>query len=229
MKKYLLLVIGILFLLIPNNVWAYQVRGDKTFYEITEKNITTGTSIKYMNMNYATDWFSASLSGKVHNQYITAARVTKTLSLYDFNFALIAYSSETNIFKANSISDFIISVPSSNDKVADARYYTITNTLVDFVYQEEGQSSELINTYGNGEYALTKYKIDIIVNENNSMNITEYITAHFNVYKHGIFRKLPLRNQIVRLDGSKSYNRAVKLQLTNYNALFLKILYMNFH
>ncbi len=65
-----------------------------------------------------------------------------------------------------------------------------------------------INTYGNGEYALTGYKVDIVVNENNTFDITESITASFNVNKHGIFRKIPLRNEVVRLDGTKSRNRA---------------------
>ena len=69
-------------------------------------------------------------------------------------------------------------------------------------------SGDNINTYGNGEYALTKYSIDIEVNENNTFLITEHITAHFNVNKHGIYRKLPLRNEVVRLDGTKAANRA---------------------
>jgi len=61
---------------------------------------------------------------------------------------------------------------------------------------------------GNGEYALTKYKIDMIVNENNSFLITENITAYYHVDKRGIERLLPLQNKIIRLDGTQSYNRA---------------------
>lgn len=77
-----------------------------------------------------------------------------------------------------------------------------------------GQSSpnnynnDTTNTYGNGQYALTNYKVDIKVNENNTFNITEYITAYFNINKHGIFRKIPFRNEVVRLDGTKSHNWA---------------------
>lgn len=87
-----------------------------------------------------------------------------------------------------------------------------------------------VDIYGNGEYALTKYKIDIKVNENNTFNITEYITAYFNVDKHGIFRKIPLRNKIVRLDGTKSNNRAkisditVNEQSTTYNESGYKVI-----
>lgn len=60
----------------------------------------------------------------------------------------------------------------------------------------------------NLEYTLNSYDINIIVNENNTLNITEKIGAYFNVKKHGIFRKIPLKNEVIRLDGTTSRNRA---------------------
>ena len=66
--------------------------------------------------------------------------------------------------------------------------------------------------YNNYDYEITSYNIDMVVNENNTFDITETITAYFNVSKHGIFRKIPLKNSITRLDGTKSNNRA---QITN--------------
>lgn len=78
-----------------------------------------------------------------------------------------------------------------------------------------------INTQGNGEYALTKYKIDIQVNENNTFNINEDITAYFNINKHGIFRKIPLKNTVIRLDGTKSTNHA-KISEIKVNEQFTK-------
>lgn len=65
-----------------------------------------------------------------------------------------------------------------------------------------------ISKYSSYEYVIDKYDINIIVNENNTFEITENITAYFNVPKHGIFRTIPLKNTITRLDGSKSNNRA---------------------
>ena len=65
-----------------------------------------------------------------------------------------------------------------------------------------------ISRYRSYEYVIDKYDINIIVNENNTFEITENITAYFNVPKHGIFRTIPLKNTITRLDGSKSNNRA---------------------
>ena len=67
-----------------------------------------------------------------------------------------------------------------------------------------------INALGdnsNSEYTLDSYDINIVVNENNTLNITEKIGAYFNVEKHGIFRKIPIRNKVTRLDGTTSRNR----------------------
>ena len=60
----------------------------------------------------------------------------------------------------------------------------------------------------NSEYVINNYDINIVVNENNTLKITEKIGAYFNVDKHGIFRKIPLRNTVTRLDGTTSKNRA---------------------
>lgn len=58
------------------------------------------------------------------------------------------------------------------------------------------------------EYTIESYNIDMIVNENNTFDITETITTYFNVSKHGIYRKIPLKNTITRTDGTTSTNSA---------------------
>ncbi len=58
------------------------------------------------------------------------------------------------------------------------------------------------------EYTIQSYNINMIVNEDNTFDITENITAYFNVAKHGIYRKIPLKNSVIRTDGTKSNNRA---------------------
>lgn len=86
---------------------------------------------------------------------------------------------------------------------SDVRAYDELNDLNTDIY------SQYDNIYtGHSDYFIKKYHVDINVNENNSFDITEYITAYFNVYKHGIYRKIPLVNDIVRNDGSKSRNHA---------------------
>ena len=60
-----------------------------------------------------------------------------------------------------------------------------------------------------GGYNIEAYNIDMKVNENNTFDIIETITANFSgSNKHGIFRKIPLRNSVTRLDGTKSNNSA---------------------
>ena len=57
------------------------------------------------------------------------------------------------------------------------------------------------------DYSLTKYHVDMIVNENNTFDITERISVHFEVEKHGVNCSIPLNNNVVRFDGIKSRNR----------------------
>lgn len=61
--------------------------------------------------------------------------------------------------------------------------------------------------YSYYDYIINSYDVDIKVNEDNTFNITETIDVNFNEYKHGIFRKIPLKNTISRLDGTTSKNR----------------------
>lgn len=61
-------------------------------------------------------------------------------------------------------------------------------------------------------YVINKYNVDINVNENNTLNVVETITAYFNVPKHGIIRTIPLKNKVTRLNGTVSNNRT---QVTN--------------
>ncbi len=66
-------------------------------------------------------------------------------------------------------------------------------------------------------YTIESYDINMIVNENNTFDITETINVKFTGYnKHGIFRKIPLRNMVTRLDGTESSNRA-KISNININ------------
>lgn len=74
------------------------------------------------------------------------------------------------------------------------------------VYAEEDYDSWFNYDY---EYVINKYDVNIKVNENNVLDIKETIGAYFNVDKHGIYRKIPLKNNVERLDGTSSIVRAV--------------------
>lgn len=64
------------------------------------------------------------------------------------------------------------------------------------------------NASGENEYKITTYNVDIVVNENNVLDITETIYVDFLVAKHGIYRDIPLTNRITRTDGSTHTNYA---------------------
>ena len=72
-------------------------------------------------------------------------------------------------------------------------------------------------------YFVTGYDVNMVVFEDNSFTVTENIGVYFNEPRHGIFRALPLVNEITRLDGTKSKNHArvsgveVSEQYTAYN------------
>ncbi len=57
-------------------------------------------------------------------------------------------------------------------------------------------------------YTIEDYHMNMVVREENAYEITETITAHFQTPRHGIFRKLPLSNVIVRNGRIASANRA---------------------
>ncbi len=76
-------------------------------------------------------------------------------------------------------------------------------------YELHGYSTDrVVNENSSYDYELTGYNIDMVVYENNTMRITERIRADFKIYKHGIIRELPIRNTVIRLDGTTTRNVA---------------------
>lgn len=55
-------------------------------------------------------------------------------------------------------------------------------------------------------YTIEAYDVSIDVKENNVLEITESIKANFKEPRHGIIRKIPLRNTVKRNDGSVTKN-----------------------
>lgn len=69
------------------------------------------------------------------------------------------------------------------------------------------QTKTFATSFSSG-YVIENYDIDMIVNENNVFDITETITVDFSEEKHGIYRKIPLKNYVIRQDGTFSKNKA---------------------
>lgn len=65
-----------------------------------------------------------------------------------------------------------------------------------------------LNCYAN-DYDITIYDVEIVVDEHNKYSIKENIDTYFNVSKHGIVRRIPLYNNIIRQDGTRERNRVL--------------------
>ncbi|MFI3260599.1 MAG: DUF2207 domain-containing protein [bacterium] len=59
-----------------------------------------------------------------------------------------------------------------------------------------------LSIYAEENYYISNYDIKINVNENNLLEITEIIDVYFLEESFGIFRELPLSNNVFRLDGT---------------------------
>lgn len=69
--------------------------------------------------------------------------------------------------------------------------------------------------YKDYDYVIDKYDINIKVNENNTFDITETITAYFNTKKHGIIRKIPIHNKVKTQN--KAYTNRAKITNLSVN------------
>lgn len=70
------------------------------------------------------------------------------------------------------------------------------------------KSQKVLAENNTSEYTIDAYDINIIVNEDDTYKIIETIQTSFYVPKHGIYRKIPLRNKVTRPDGTISNNNA---------------------
>ena len=66
-------------------------------------------------------------------------------------------------------------------------------------------------------YEITKYDVDMKVNEDNSFDIKENIVVNFTEAKHGIVRNIPLQNKIIReyKGDYKTYAKLLNLKIND--------------
>ena len=173
--------------------------GDLTFTNISFKDYSS-TSTKAFG-----------LTGIVSNSSSDTISYTSTVYYYDLNHNLIAKGYNSNMAISGNNNFNLMSNLSilKEYTVNDIYYYSL---LIEINDSSESNESLIFtpsknSLYASRDYVIDKYDINIIVNENNTFDITETITAYFNVPKHGIFRTIPLKNKIVRLDGTTSTNR----------------------
>lgn len=77
-------------------------------------------------------------------------------------------------------------------------------------YEQLSAKGNVLRGYSSNGYFINSYDVKINANEDNTYNITETIEAFFESSrnKHGIIRKIPLKNTVKRQDGTSETNRA---------------------
>ena len=228
----LLFVCISLFFVFSPKIKALDINSDyyeynKTFHEIKLKNIDAYFNFFVGRQNYKGSQ-RVYISGSFSNpNYLDDKIYTKTL-FFNSNKEIIATCDSEDSLLGKGYSDvaFYCDVDESNfinnNSIDDIMYYKILISVNSPISSEDenhyndnqniyndDSKEDLTNDYtsSDSEYTLNSYDINIVVNKNNTLNVTEKIGAYFNVEKHGIFRKIPLRNNVTRLDGTKSKNR----------------------
>jgi len=64
-------------------------------------------------------------------------------------------------------------------------------------------------------YKITAYDVNVKVHENNVLDVTERITAHFNEPKHGIYRNIPLVNNLRWVINQQPVTHVQKAKISN--------------
>lgn len=226
MKKFIkgisLFTVIVLSLVFAYPLNTYALTEQTSYVNINNTESLEVGSLSFTNISFK-DFSSTStqafgLAGIVRNSSNNEINYTSTAYYYDSNYNLIAqgYNSATAILGFNNFSQMSNLSILNGHSVNEIYYYRLS------IETNDNTNSSLNNTtsltpsknyqYSSYDYVIDKYDINIIVNENNTFDIIETITAYFNIPKHGIFRTIPLKNTITRLDGTTSTNRT---QVTN--------------
>lgn len=214
MKKNIkFITILLLILLIMHPLNAHALTKQTSYIGINDNQKFEINYLSFSNISFNTTNNEFGLNSTVFNNSNKTINYIYTIYYYDLNKNLIAKISNSgianpgkNIF--NEMSNFNIL---NNHKSNEIYYYILK---IDTGYNNTSLTPSENDQYSSYDYVIDKYDVNIIVNENNTLDITETITAYFNTYKHGIIRSIPLKNKITRLDGTTSINHA---QITNLN------------
>ena len=215
MKKLRFLSIIIFILLInflPMDTYALSKKtsyvnvNNKEYLEVDNLSVSNITFNDYST----TSTKAFGLTGLIKNNSNNNIDYLTTVYYYDKNYNLIAKSNNQSIAPiANSSFNLMSNLSILNGhKVSEITYYQLEINTDGAYYSSNMLTPSKVSDYSYYDYVLDKYDVNIKVNEDNTFDVVETITAYFNEPKHGIFRTIPLINKITRLDGSKSTNRA---------------------
>ena len=217
-------IFAVFFLLIiffiPSNIKAKTDEGIKSsgYKQIDEMFNLKLSDLEVSNIsfyNYSnTSTKTFGMMGEIYNTSNYDVNLNVVVKYYDKEYNLISTSSDSKVVETlDSISYTQMSNLNqikSGYTVDDIYYYNISFEIktVNSIASATSSTKSINQLYNSYDYIIDNYNIDIVVNEDNTFNITEKICAIFNQPKHGIYRKIPLRNTVTRLDGTTSKNRA---------------------
>lgn len=203
MKKIgsILLILVLSFILFPILVNATSKETD--YISIYDSVDISLDSITFKDAHYDNPRDLKNLIVDIYNKENDSSTYELVISYYDEAFNLLGDSGKYNISTKGKASFSQHFYRIDKDKI---KYFKLSVNRKINSTSTTGNNDDQMNT--SGDYYISDYDIKIIVNENNTFEITEKITANFNVAKHGIYRKIPKRNKITRLDGTTSNNRA---------------------
>ena len=227
MKKFIkgisLFIVIAFSLLLVEPLKATALTKQTSFSNIKSFSNLEIEDLSFQNINFvdysATSTQAFGLTGLVKNNADNKVYYTATVYYYDVNLNLVAKWSNNMTAPAgmsyfNLMSNLSILGSHSIDEITYYRLL-INTTGTDTIGSSSSNLTPSKNSlYKSYDYVIDKYNVDIVVNENNTFDITETITAYFKANKHGIIRSIPLKNTITRLDGTTSTNNA---QVTNVN------------
>ena len=217
-----LFVIFVFSLVFAHPLNTYALMEQTSYININSTQSLEVGSLSFSDISFK-DFSSTStrafgLAGILRNSSNNEIRYSYTVCYYDYNYNLIYQESNSTSARSGTNSFNHMSNLSALDgySVKDICYYRLLIEVNDNSNSSLNNMTDLTPSknyqYSSYDYVIDKYDINIIVNENNTFDVTETITAYFNIPKHGIFRTIPLKNEITRLDGSTSTNRT---QVTN--------------
>lgn len=162
---------------------------DLVIYNITFKDYSTTSTNAF------------GLTGIIKNNSNSNINYSTTVYYYDKNYNLIAKSNNQSIAPvANSSFNLMSNLSIINGhSVSEIAYYQLEVNTDGAYYSSNMLTPSKVSDYSYYDYVLDKYDINIKVNEDNTFDVVETITAYFKKPKHGIFRTIPLTNKITRL------------------------------
>ena len=218
---FAVIVLSLVFIYPAN---TYALTKQTSFVNINNTQSLEVGNLSFTNILFKDYSFTSTqafgLTGVVANNSNNTISYTSIAYYYDSNNNLIARGSNSGTaMPGNSNFNQMSNLNVLNGhNINEIYYYRLS--IETNINANSVQNNTMILTpsknyqYSSYDYVIDKYDINIVVNENNTFDITETINAYFNVSKHGIFRTIPLKNTITRLDGTTSTNRT---QVTNVN------------